>query len=125
MEINEILAAIRKAAYEVRLNLSQGYLEQVYKNALVVELGLQGLPVECEVSLPVYYKNVMIGDYRADIIVDNAVIIELKAVRELTPIHEAQLVNYLNLTKIDYGFLINYGGERFRIIKKTRLYAKE
>ena len=122
MDIEEELQIIRDAAYEVRKHLAPGYLESVYQNALVLELKLRGLSAEKEVSIPVRYKDVVVGDFKADILVDNLVILELKAVRELIAIHEAQLVNYLVATGLDYGFLINYGGEKYRIIKKTRLY---
>ena len=82
----------------------------------------RGLNAEKEIPIPVKYKNHIVGDFRADILVNNTIIIELKAVRELTPLHEAQLVNYLVATGIDYGYLINYGGEKYRIIRKTRIY---
>ena len=117
-----LLQEIKDAAYEVRLHLAPGYLESVYQNALVVELSRRGLNVETEVAIPVKYKGTIVGDFRADILVNGSVILELKAVRELTPIHEAQLVNYLIAMNIDYGYLINYGGEKYRIIRKTRIY---
>ena len=66
------------------------------------------------------YKQRIVGDFRADLLVSNSVIIELKAVKEITPIHEAQLVNYLTATGLDYGYIINYGGDKYRIILKTR-----
>lgn len=117
-----LLQKIKDAAFEVRKHLAPGYLESVYQNALVIELQLQGLTALKEVAIPVFYKEVQVGDFRADILVNNCVILELKAVREINPIHEAQLVNYLIATGIDYGFLINYGGEKYRIIRKTRIY---
>lgn len=122
MNIEELLEEIRDAAYEVRLHLSPGYLESVYQNALVIELRKRGLTAFPEFEIPVAYKGMNVGVFKADILVNNAVIIELKAVRELNVLHESQLVNYLTSTNIDYGFLINYGGEKFRIIKKTRIY---
>ncbi len=123
MEIENILDIIKEAAYEVRLNLAPGYLESVYQNALIIELQSRGLKVEKEVSIPVRYKGEVVGDFRADIVVNNSVILELKSVRDLNPVHEAQLVNYLTTTGFDYGYLINYGSEKFRIIRKTRLYS--
>ena len=116
------MLVIKTAAFEVRRHLSPGYLESVYQNALVVELHRHGLKAEKEVDIPVEYKGVIVGNFKADILVDDRVILELKAVRELNPLHEAQLVNYLNATNIDYGYLINYGAEKFRIIRKTRIY---
>ena len=123
MEVNELLKLIKEAAYEVRLNLAPGYLESVYQNALTFELRTRGLHAEKEVAIPVMYKGEIAGDFRADILVENCVILELKAVREVTPLHEAQLVNYLVATGLDYGFLINYGGEKFRIALKSRIYT--
>lgn len=122
MDISEKLQIIKDAAYEVRLHLGPGFLEEVYQNALIYELKQRGLDACKESAIPVGYKGIVVGNYRADILVDDSVIIELKAVRELTSAHEAQLVNYLVATGVDYGFLINYGGDRYRIIRKTRLY---
>lgn len=122
MEINRLLLEIKEAAYEVRKALAPGYLESVYQNALIYELRTRNIMAEKEVPIAVFYRDVQVGDFRADILVDNQVIIELKACRELNPIHEAQLVNYLISTGLDYGYLINYGGEAYRIIKKTRIY---
>lgn len=118
-----LLQTIKDAAFEVRRNLAPGYLESVYQNALLVELQLRGLRAQKEVGIAVDYKGVAVGEFRADILVENSVIIELKAVRELNPIHEMQLVNYLVATGIDHGYLINYGGENYRIIHKTRIYT--
>ena len=122
METSYLLQAIKEAAYEVRLALNSGYLESVYQNALLLELQSRGINAENEVSIPVYYKGCIVGDFRADILVERCVILEIKAVRELNPSHEAQLVNYLVATGLDYGYLINYGGDKFRIALKTREY---
>lgn len=121
--IMELLELINKAAYEVRINLASGYLESVYKNALMFELESLGLHAEKEVSLPVYYKGIMVGEFRADIVVYD-IIIEVKACRELSSAHEAQLVNYLVATGYDKGVLINYGGEKFAFRIKDRNYPK-
>lgn len=122
MDTGNLLKIIKEAAFEVRLNLAPGYLESVYKKALLVELRNRGLLAEEEVAIAVSYKGVTVGDFRADILVEKSVILELKAVREIAPVHEAQLVNYLIATGIDYGYLINYGGEKFRIALKSRIY---
>lgn len=122
METTYLLKIIKDAAYEVRLNLGYGYLESVYQNALMIELRNRGIYAEKEVAIPVWYKGEQVGDFRADILVEKNIILELKAVRELSPIHEAQLVNYLVATGLDYGYLINYGGDKFRIALKTRIY---
>lgn len=123
--IKQLGKTIQDAAYEVRLNLAPGFLESVYKNALIIELQERGLKAESEVPIPVRYKNHIVGDYRADILVNDTIIIELKAVREVVAIHEAQLVNYLMATGIDHGFIINYGADKFRIIYRSRLFSKK
>lgn len=79
----------------------------------------RGMPID------VYYDDVVIGEFRADIIVENRVIIELKAVQHLLPIHETQLANYLSATQYDYGLLINFGGERIEIKRKYRTYKQK
>ncbi len=122
MTDNELLSIIKDAAYQVRLALAPGYLESVYQSALFFELRQKCLPAEKEVPVKVFYKGQEVGDFRADILVDRRIIIEIKAVREINPAHEAQLVNYLNATGLDYGYLINYGGEKFRIALKSREY---
>ncbi len=124
METNELVELIIECAKQVRSVLTPGFEEKVYKNALYIELIDRGLPVETEVSFKVYYKNHVVGDYRADMIVDRRVIIELKAVSSLATIHEVQLVNYLTATGIDEGLLINYGSDKIEIRRKYRLYRK-
>jgi hypothetical protein len=120
MDIEELIKVIINIAYEVRSHLVAGYLETVYKKALLIELREAGL----EVELPVLYKGHVIGDFRADIIVEGSVIIELKAVAHLLPAHEIQLVNYLTIAKKDNGLLINFGAaERLEIKRKYRVYT--
>ena len=124
MDIEELIQLIINIAYEVRSHLVAGYLETVYKKALLIELREAGLEVEDEVELPMLYKGHVIGDFRADIIVEGSVIIELKAVAHLLPAHEIQLVNYLTIAKIDNGLLINFGAaERLEIKRKYRVYT--
>ncbi len=120
VDYNDILQRIRDCAFKVRTELTPGYLESVYRNALFIELREAGFRVEKEARLTIEYHGEIIGDYRADLLVDNQVIIELKAVSELHTIHEQQLVNYLKTTGLDVGVLINYGAEKFRFIPKYR-----
>ena len=122
MNIEQLLKIIQDAAYEVRKSLCAGYLESVYQNALVYELRLRGLKAESAAPINVTYKGFLVGVFRADILVEGSVIIELKAVKELSSVHEMQLVNYLKATGIEYGFLINYGGDVFAIHKKTKSF---
>lgn len=124
MNIEELIKLIINKAYEVRSYLVAGYLESVYKKALLIELREAGLKVEDEVEMPVRYKGHIIGDFRADIVVEGCVIIELKAVAQLLPAHAIQLVNYLSVARVDYGLLINFGAaERLEIKRKYRVYS--
>ena len=123
MDTERLIKLIINTVYEVRNHLVAGYLESVYKKALLLELEDARLKVEDEVELPVLYKGHVIGDFRVDIIVEECVIIELKAVAHLLPAHEIQLVNYLTIAEIDNGLLINFGAaERLEIKRKYRVY---
>lgn len=122
MDNENLINVVRECAYEVRKHLRAGFLESVYRKALVIELKAKGLTVSEEVPINVNYKGYNVGDFRADIVVDNKLIIELKAIKELSRVHDMQLVNYLTATGIDDGMLINYGGDDFRCVYKTRLY---
>jgi GxxExxY protein len=96
-------------AFVVHKELGYGFVEKVYKNALAIELGGSGLKCAVEVPLKVLYHGKTAGDYYADMIVDDKIIVEVKAVGELAPIHEVQLVNYLKATGLHVGLLINFG----------------
>lgn len=122
MEIEELIKTIIQCAYNVRIHLSAGFLESVYQKALMIELQEKGIHAEVEKPVDVYYKDKIVGDFRADIIVEDLIILELKAVQQLMPIHETQLVNYLTATHIDHGLLINFGSERIQIKRKFREY---
>jgi GxxExxY protein len=89
--------------------LGFGFLEKVYENAMVVELQRLGLRGRRQVPLKVHYNNILVGEYFADIIVEQLVIVELKASEYLHESHEAQLLNYLRATDIEYGLLLNFG----------------
>lgn len=122
MEIENLIKTIVQCAYDVKVHLAAGFLEAVYQKALVIELKEKGIQADTETPVNVYYKNEIVGEFRADIIVEGDIIIELKAVQHLLPIHETQLVNYLTATHIDHGLLINFGGERIEIKRKFREY---
>ena len=122
MSTEELITQIIQCAYNVRAKLTAGFLESVYQNALLIELKENGLIAETEVPINVYYNNVIIGEFRADIVVDNTVVIELKAVQHLTTSHEAQLVNYLTATDIEHGLLINFGSEKIEIKRKYKTF---
>lgn len=108
MDINELTFRIRSAVFQVNKQLGAGFLEKVYENALLLELRSIGLSVEAQVPIKVRYKGHEIGEYFADIVVENQVIIELKAIESLQKIHEAQLLNYLKATGYKVGLLINF-----------------
>jgi GxxExxY protein len=108
------------AAMEVHRFMGPGFVESVYENALLVELAASQLTFESQKALKVIYKNQCVGDFVADIIVDKVLIIELKAVQSLLPIHEVQLVNYLTATGVDEGVLLNFGSESLQFKKKFR-----
>ncbi|MFA8436429.1 MAG: GxxExxY protein [Marinifilaceae bacterium] len=113
---------IIQAFYTVYNNLGYGFLEKVYENALLLELKSMGFLCEKQKPVKVLYKNQLVGEYYADIIVNNMVILELKAVKELCPEHENQLINYLKATKIEVGLLLNFGPKpQF----KRKVYSNE
>jgi GxxExxY protein len=109
LKYQEITENIIGAAYNVHNLLGSGFLEKVYRNALVIELRLLAFKVDVEKPIEVIYKGEIVGNYFADILVDDKVIVEIKAIKELSMIHEVQLVNYLKATGIEVGLLINFG----------------
>ena len=104
----ELTYKIRGAVFEVYRQLGYGFLETVYQQALMHELLAQGLHVASESELPVYYKGYNIGTYRADLIVEDKVLLELKAQNNLHKSSEAQVINYLKITGLKLGLLINF-----------------
>jgi GxxExxY protein len=106
--LDELTYKINGAIYEVNKVLGSGFLEKVYENALYVELKKRDLIAECQVPIRVEYKNENVGEYIADMVVENSVLIEIKAVDALQKIHEAQLLNYLKATGYKVGLLVNF-----------------
>ena len=121
MEMKEVCRIVIGAAMRVHSHFGPGFLEEVYKNALLHELRKVGLNCEKEVGVDVMYDGVRVGYYQADIIVDNRLILELKAVSTLVAKHEAQIVNYLSATGIDDGLLLNFGSQSLQFKHKYRL----
>jgi len=105
----DVTRAIIQALYKVYNTLGYGFLEKVYENALAYELARQGLEVRQRWPIKVYYDGHLMGEYFADLLVGSRVIVELKAVENLCPEHEAQLLNYLKATEIEVGLLLNFG----------------
>ena len=95
--------------YDVYNELGYGFLESVYEKAMLKALRSAGLEIESQVSAPVWFRGEQVGDFYADLVVEGAVILELKAARRIERAHEAQLLNYLKATDIEVGLLLNFG----------------
>jgi GxxExxY protein len=115
MDIEDITYQINGAIFEVNSILGSGFLEKVYENALIVELRKRGLKAVAQVPITIKYKEEMVGEYFADILVEEIVIIEMKVVEQLQKIHEAQLLNYLKATGLKVGLLVNFKYPRAEI----------
>lgn len=118
----ELTEKIIGCAMRVRRALGAGFLESIYQSALLVELRIAGLDAEAGTRIPAYYRDELVGDFMADILVGKAVILELKAVQEIHPAHESQLVNYLQPTGLDIGLFLNFGAPALQIKRKHRIY---
>lgn len=119
---------IIKTFYNVYNELGYGFLEKVYQNALYLELKEQGFKVEAQKQIKVYYKNSIVGDYYADLIVNDTIILELKAVEFLVKDFEYQLINYLRATDIEVGLLLNFGNKpefRRKVFSNERKRIRE
>ena len=105
---SEITGEIIQGLYQVYNALGFGFLEKVYENSLALELRERGLIVVQQKPISVYYKGVVVGEYFADLLVDDVVLVELKAASKIIEAHEAQLLNYLRATDIEVGLLLNF-----------------
>ena len=115
MEIDDVTYAINGAVFEVNKILGPGFLQKVYENAMLVELSKRGIKAESQVPINVSFKDQQVGEYVADLFVEDKVIVELKTVNQLEKIHEAQLLNYLKATGINVGLLVNFRHEKAEI----------
>ena len=106
---SELTSLIIKAFYKVYNTLGHGFLEKVYENSMAIELKKMGLGVSQQVKIDVFYDGEKVGNYFADLVVEEKIIIELKATEALITEHEAQLVNYLKATPMEVGLLLNFG----------------
>ncbi|MCL4303776.1 MAG: GxxExxY protein [Anaerolineae bacterium] len=109
MKHEELTQQIIKAFYTVYNALGYGFLENVYQNALIIELRKADLQLTGQQPIKVYYDHQVVGEYFADLVVEGSIIVELKAVNSLLNEHEAQLLNYLNATRCEVGLLLNFG----------------
>ena len=109
----ELTNRVLAAAFAVHRHLGPGMLESTYRECLAHELGRRHMKVEREVPIPIIYEDLRIdGAFRADLVVDSSVLIELKSVERLLPIHEAQTLTYLKLSKLEVAFLLNFNSRR-------------
>ena len=114
-EINQLTEKIIACVYRVSNTLGSGFLEKVYENALAIELRNNGLKVEQQHPIKVYYDGQAVGDFAADLLVESCVIVELKAVRTFNDVHSAQCLNYLKATNLKLCLLVNFGRPRVEI----------
>lgn len=124
MDVELLIKTVMECSKNIRKHLGPGYLEPVYKNAMLVELKKHHLSYEVEKPISVFYEDVLVGDFKADIVVEGVLILELKAVQSLHLAHEIQLVNYLTATGVDDGLLINFGSEELQFKRKFRIFRK-
>lgn len=122
--IEDLKYKVIGCAINVAKTLGVGLLEKVYGAALEIELQENNIIYQREFPLPVFYKGKCIGDFRADFVIDQRLILELKAVSCILPEHEVQLVNYLTILNIDYGLILNFGESPLGKRSKTRIYHK-
>lgn len=115
---SELTDKIIGCAYDVYNQLGFGFMEKVYENAMMIKLPQKGLEVIQQAPINVYFEDKLIGEYFADILVNNKVILEFKAVSSLAKAHEVQLVNYLKATGIKVGLVINFG-EKLKIVRRV------
>jgi GxxExxY protein len=108
----ELTEKILSAAFKVHNTLGPGYLESIYQNAMVIELRSFGLKCDTEKLVEIFYNNVKVGEHRLDLVIDDKVIVELKAVSEFHPVHKAQIISYLKATRLKIALLLNFGTEK-------------
>ncbi len=120
MKHEEITRAVIGCAFKVINELGAGFLESVYEKALLLALRQEGLSAISQHPVKVMFRGHCVGDFYADILVEEKVIVELKAVKAITPEHQAQIINYLNATGIEVGLLINFGRAKLEYKRFTR-----
>ena len=120
MEYREITEAIIGCAYRVYNKMGFGFLESVYEKCLLIELRKAGLDAESQKPITVYYEDEIVGEFVADIIVNDTIILELKSVRRIIEAHEVQLVNYLVATGKPVGLILNFGETKVEIKRKVK-----
>lgn len=114
-KLNKVSEKIIECAYKIHNTLGCGFLEKVYENSLIIELRKAGLNANQQEPIKVLYENTVVGNYLADILVAEEVIVELKAKKIIDDIDKAQLLNYLNATKLRLGIILNFGMPKLQI----------
>jgi len=120
LKFEEITRAVIGCAFEVVNELGVGFLESVYEKALLLALRQKGVVVTAQYPIKVLFRGECVGDFYADLLVEHKVIVELKAVKEILPEHQAQIINYLNATGVEVGLLINFGSPKLEYKRFTR-----
>jgi GxxExxY protein len=125
MEHEDLTRKIIGCAYTVFNKLGFGFLESVYRKAMMIELGKAGIEVEEERAITVYYDEYVVGKFSADLYVEETVVVELKSVQNMVKDHEVQLVNYLKGTRKNIGLLINFGPSGVEVKRKYKELPKD
>jgi GxxExxY protein len=120
LKYGAITDAIIGCAFEVINELGVGFLESVYEKALAIALQEKGLMIRCQHPIQVHFRKRIVGDFYADVFVEDKVIVELKAVKAILPEHQAQVINYLKATGVEVGILINFGSPKLEYKRFTR-----
>ncbi|MCP4368484.1 MAG: GxxExxY protein [Deltaproteobacteria bacterium] len=120
MEYRELTENIIGCAYRVYNRMGFGFLESVYEKCMLIELRKAGLNAESQKPITVFYENETVGEFVADIIVDDTIILELKSVKQIVKAHEVQLVNYLVATVKSVGLILNFGERKVEVKRKIR-----
>ena len=120
MQYEEITKKIIAAAYRVYNKMGFGFLESVYEKCWLIELEKEGLQAESQKPIIVKYDNEVVGEFKADILVEDTVILELKSVRQISQVHEVQLVNYLVATDKPVGLILNFGEQKVEVKRKVK-----
>ena len=120
MQHENITKEIIGCAFEVINELGVGFLESVYEKSMLIALQELGLPTQSQQQIKVFFRDKVVGEFYADLLVDEKVLVELKTVKKILPQHEAQVINYLNATGISVGLLINFGSPKleFKRLRK-------
>ena len=120
--LNQISETVIDLSYKVANALGRGFVECVYENALAHELTKQRLGVRQQDRLIVKYDDVIVGDFRVDLVVEDLLLVEIKAVAELSKTHEGQLQNYMKASKLRLGLLLNFGAQSVQISRKVNSF---